>query len=87
MQSHEEKIMLVEDDLTLTQDAKNAEILNNFLSKAIKNWNIQEFEKVKPSAGKNQIQYRENFSNIVNNQASILLIILPIGQHRSILMC
>ena len=76
MQSHEEKIMLVEDDLTLTQDAKNAEILNNFFSKGIKNWNIQEFEEVKPSAGrKSDPILREFFKH--SKQPSIIIINNP----------
>ena len=51
-----EKLMPA-DDKSLTQDTKNAEILNIYFPNAVKNLKIAEFEEVDSFAEKYHIQY------------------------------
>ena len=45
-----DKITLVKDETVITQDEKNAELLNLFFSKAVKNLKIPEFSDTNPLA-------------------------------------
>ena len=82
-QSLQKRIILKEDTKIFTQDAKITEILNISFSNAIKHIKIPEFEEVTPFAIRVVNRYWNQLSNTVNIQASLLLIILPMGQRFS----
>ena len=76
------QVILVEGNTVFTQNAKNSEIMNNFLSNVEKYvWISQILKRSNSLLEQNQIQYWKQFSNIVKTQASLLQKIPLIGQH------
>ena len=82
-QSLQKRIILKEDTKIFTQDPKITEILNISFSNAIKHIKIPEIEEVNRFAIRVVNRYWNQLSNTVNIQASLVLIILPMGQRFS----
>ena len=71
----------MEDDKNFTQEAKNAEILNTFFFKPVKNLKIPEFEEANPFVKKHVIlKTIFKYSKYPIIQLSLLSIMRPMGK-------